>query len=384
MEILFWLSFGLVFYSYMIYPLLLSLLASDSTRYEIDRSKDFADTDLPTVAVIIAAYNEESEIINRLENLKNIDYPKDKCVIYIGSDGSTDDTNKLIDAYDCDNLKFIQFDNRRGKASVLNDLCQLAKESILVFSDANTMFEKSAIKKLVSNFSQDNVGGVCGDLMLLSNANSSNQDGLYWMYEKYIKSKESQVNGLLGANGAIYAIKRELYIPIEKNTIIDDFIVAMNIVLQNYNIIYEPEAVAKEYVPDNLSQEFKRRVRIGVGNYQAFFRLPQLLNPFYKSMYFFTYVSHKVLRWFTPHFMLIGFVVNLFLLDGSMFYKFTFFSQVLLYLLTLAAVTKGLVDNFPNIVKLLIYFVVMNTAFLVGFIKYLKKNINPAWERTAR
>ena len=384
MELLFWLSIILVGYSYLIYPLILSILSRLSRERLSYSDDDLIGDDLPSVAIIIAAFNEESEIIRRIENLNEIDYPFEKYTIYIGSDGSTDLTNSLVNSIKCDNLKFYAFDERRGKASVLNDLCSRAQEEIYIFSDANTMFEKTAVKELVSNFNKENIGGVCGELRLLSNTNSNNQDGVYWKYEKYIKRKEGEIKGLLGANGAIYAIRSELYKPIPSNTIVDDFMVAINVVLQGYDLAYEPAAIANEYVPDDVVQEFYRRVRIGVGNYQAFFRLPQFLNPLYKGTYFFTYFSHKVLRWFSPHLMILCFVANLFLLNDGLLFQFTFIVQILLYLITVIAISKSLIDKLPSSIKLLIYFIAMNAAFLIGFLKYLKKNINPAWERTAR
>lgn len=384
MEYIFWLSTGLVVYTYIIYPLILSPLSRFFGSNKVSDFKKLDKNDLPTVGIIIAAYNEESEIINRLENLDGINYPKEKYIIYLGSDGSTDNTNNLVENYKNENLKFYPFEERRGKASVLNDLCASSQEEILVFSDANTMFEASAVNALVVNFNKENTGGVCGELKLLSNDKSDNQDGAYWKYEKYIKRKEAEINGLLGANGAIYAIRRKLFVPIPSNTIVDDFMIAMNIVLQGYDLRYEPSAIANEFVPDTISQEFNRRVRIGVGNYQAFFRLPRMLNPFYKGTYFFTYFSHKVIRWFTPHLLLMLLISNLFLLVDGVWYQIALALQITIYIVSVIAVSQSLTEKFPSIFRLAIYFIVMNTAFMIGFIKYLKKNINPAWERTAR
>lgn len=386
MEILFWSSIGLILYSYIAYPIILVLITKlfiikkDTAGY----SDDFEGNDMPTVAIIIAAYNEEKEIINRLKNIENLNYPKDKLMIYIGSDASSDKTNTLIENYNLENLTFYPFSERRGKTSVLNDLCSYAKEDVLIFTDANTMFAESAVIELVSKLNISNVGGVCGELNLQSSSGSENQDGIYWKYEKFIKQKEGELNSLLGANGAIYAIKRELFKKIPTDTIVDDFMIAINVVLQGYDLMYEPKAKALEYVPDDIEQEFSRRVRIGVGNYQAFFRLFELLNPFHKFRYFFTYFSHKVLRWFTPHLLLLCLVANIFILGEASIYSLSLFVQFIIYSVSIACLFKACINYFPKTLKVLIYFVLMNIAFLYGFLKYLNKNINPAWERTAR
>jgi cellulose synthase/poly-beta-1,6-N-acetylglucosamine synthase-like glycosyltransferase len=385
MEILFWSSIGLILYSYIAYPVILVLV----TKYFIkrndgaDQSDSFEDN-MPTVAIIIAAYNEEKEIINRLKNIENLNYPKNKLMIYIGSDASSDKTNTLIENYNLDSLTFYPFSERRGKTSVLNDLCSYTKEDVLIFTDANTMFAESAVIELVSKLNKSNVGGVCGELNLQSSSGSENQDSIYWIYEKFIKQKEGELNGLLGANGAIYAIRRELFKKIPTDTIVDDFMIAINVVLLGYDLVYAPKAKALEYVPDDLEQEFNRRVRIGVGNYQAFFRLFELLNPFNKFRYFFTYFSHKVLRWFTPHLMLLCLMANVFILGEASIYSISLFVQLIIYSAAIACMYKACINYFPKTLKVLIYFVLMNIAFLYGFLKYLNNNINPAWERTAR
>lgn len=385
MEVLFWSSISLILYSYIVYPVILILITKFAKKREdIAVLKSDLTDHLPSVAIIIAAYNEEKEIINRLKNIENLDYPQEKLTVFIGSDASSDKTNALLEAYHSENLKFYPFKDRRGKTSILNDLCSYANEDVLVFTDANTVFEESVIKELVSKFNNNDVGGVCGELKLLSDAEGGNQDGLYWEYEKFIKKREGEINGLLGANGAIYAIRRELYKDIPSDTIVDDFMIAMNVVLQGYDLVYTPKAKAHEYVPDDIVQEFKRRIRIGVGNYQAFFRLFRLLNPFNSFKYFFTYLSHKVLRWYTPHLLLVCLIANVFLLGDASIYLLSMFSQIFIYTISIVCLFKDCIDYFPKYLKIIINFVVMNIALFYGFLKYLNKNINPAWERTAR
>lgn len=382
MEYIFWVGLMLVFYSYAIYPLLLVVINKIYGPADT-RSIDSDDIDLPAIAIVIAAYNEEVDICNRLDNIANLNYPTDKIVTYIGSDGSEDETNKIIKNHNLNNLKFFTYSQRRGKASVLNDLCGEVKEEILIFSDANTMFDNSAVSRIVNWFFDPMVGGVCGELEIHSNDTGSNQDSYYWKYEKFLKEKESRINGLLGANGGIYAIRKELYKSIAADTITDDFMIAMNVVLQNYRLIYESSAVAHETAPDSVNDEFKRRVRIGTGNYQAFFRLANVLNPFSVGIHFFTYLSHKVIRWFAPHILVLCFIINMFLLDTAL-YIGLLLAQILIYGAAVVSLIYPPNIKLPRLLSLLLFFVNMNIALLIGFYKFITSNISPTWDRTSR
>ena len=383
MEYIFWFAFILVFYSYVIYPILLSTIVAVG-RSSNSSADGFAEEMVwPKIAIIIAAYNEELDIVKRLKNLAELDYPDEKIMVYIGSDGSTDTTNSLIEECSLRNLKFFPYSERRGKASVLNDLCAEAEGDILVFSDANTLFDTCAVKNLVYWFKDESVGGVCGELEIHSSVDGENHDGLYWRYEKFLKINENKIGALLGANGAIYAIRKKLYKPLLPDTIIDDFMIGMNIVLQEYKMIYKENAIAHEYAPDTVGHEFKRRTRIGVGNYQALFRLPELLNPVARTIYFFAYVSHKVLRWFTPHLLIVCLFASLFLIEKPIF-LLLFVTQLFVYIISAIAIVFSLTNKLPKIISLLVFFVGMNAALLVGFFKYLSSNVNPAWERTSR
>ena len=382
MEFVFWVAAALVVYSYLIYPVLIFFLSKLIQR-KTPVVSDFENIQWPEVAIIIAAYNEEIDITERLDNLNDLQYPSDKLYIYIGSDGSTDKTNTLIQNHRLKNLKFFPFQERRGKASVLNDLCEEAKEEILIFSDANTLFESNVVKKLVKPFSDPLIGGVCGELEIHASSHSSNQDGFYWKYEKFLKINENKINGLLGANGAIYAIRKQLFMPLLPDTIIDDFMVAMRVVLQGNKMIYEPEAIAHEYAPETIEHEFKRRVRIGTGNYQAFFRLLKFLNPATSTTHFFTYISHKVLRWFAPHLLLLCLITSIILVKNPVF-MILLVIQLSVYIFSAFSMIFSFTDKMPKIISIIIFFVSMNIALLVGFFKYLSSNVNPAWERTSR
>ncbi len=382
MALIFWVSIGLIGFSYAIYPFVLffvvKLFGDNNKRTIEDKNYEW-----PEVAVIIAAFNEEKEIKARVENLLSQDYPADKLTIFIGSDGSTDETNNILKRFNADNFQPHIFDENRGKATVLNDLVELVDQPYIVFSDANTHFEPNAIKHLVRHFTDEKVGAICGELNLYNNDSNDNKDNTYWRYEQFLKENEGKLNALLGANGAIYAIRTELYTPIPENTIVDDFLIVMNVAKRKYKIIYDKDALAHEEIAPSISEETKRRIRIGTGNYQAFTNLTWALNPLI-GWRFFTYFSHKVLRWFTPHLMLIAFLCNILLLGGSL-YNGLFALQLIAYYLAFWGKKESDKGNkIPIPVAFLAFFVSMNMALFKGFYKFAFKNVQGTWQRTSR
>jgi len=379
---IFWLSILLIGFSYIIYPILLALAAKSFGNSNIN-SNIPAIKDWPEVAVVIAAFNEEQDIKQRVENLFGQDYPADKITYYIGSDGSTDDTNEILSQFKDPRLKAQLFEVNRGKASVLNNLIGLVEQPIVIFSDANTHFESDAIKRLVAHFENDHVGAVCGELNLFNPGKNDNKDSTYWRYEQFLKDKEGQLDALLGANGAIYAIRTHLYTPIPANTVVDDFLIVMNVAKEKYKIIYDKAALAHEEIAPSIAEESKRRIRIGTGNYQAFSRLYWALNPFI-GWRFFSYFSHKVLRWFTPHLMVIALMSN-FILIGETFYNTTLLIQVIAYLVAAWGQKMSMKGKaIPSFVALLTFFVSMNLALLQGFYRFAFKNVKGTWQRTSR
>ena len=390
MELFFWSCVGLIIYSYFLYPIILFFFSGlkqviRDTRYlwrRYQRRPAQLD-DLPNVSIIIAAFNEESCIEERVNNLLSVDYPQEKLSIHIGSDGSSDGTAEILKKFTNDNVHAHIFEQNRGKMSVLNDLVTLAENDILVMSDANTHFNPDAITKLVRHFQKDEIGAVCGELHLVDAESGDNKDSLYWRYEQVLKFHESRLGALLGANGAIYAIRKALFKPLPANTIVDDYQIVMNVAKQKFSTIYDPEAVAIEEVAPNLTAEEGRRVRIGLGNYQALFSMTWALNPL-QGWRFFAYISHKVFRWFVPHFMIGAFISNALLLNNE-FYQLTFAGQVLFYLIAIGAINhqkKG--KSVPALISLIAFFVSMNAALLKGFYRYFNSNVQGTWQRTVR
>jgi len=372
---LFWISLSLLLYTYFIYPLILKILSRPlgPQKHNIEK--------WPDVDVILSAYNEELCITQRLQNLLSQDYPG-KLRILVASDGSSDNTADLINNIQDTRLVPFCFTENRGKIAVLNDLVARATAEYLVLTDANTEFAPDAIKQLILSFTP-NVGAVCGELHLITHDSNQNSDGLYWRYEQSLKRQESTLGALLGANGAIYAIKRELFQPLSSDTVVDDFCIVMNIKRQQYDIIYNEKAIAYEEVAPSLQDEFGRRVRIGLGNYRAFSSHLWALSP-RQGIFSLCYWSHKVLRWFAPHFMLAAFITNLFLLNSS-FYLVLLIGQISFYIIatiTTYQINRG--AKVTKIARIISFFVSMNLALAFGFVRFLRNNERGGWKRTAR
>lgn len=390
-----------VVYSYALYPLALFVVGALSQglrdvafvfrkserRLEMQRSAAGTEPDWPPVAIVISAYNEERHIVSRIENLLALDYPADRLRAYIGSDGSRDRTAELMRRFEGEvRIVALPFEQNRGKASVLNDLVSRTTEPIVVFSDANTYFERGALKKLVSRFDDPKVGGVTGELRLLGNAGGDNQDSLYWRIEQFLKFFEARIGALLGANGAIYAIRRALWQPIRPDTICDDFVIAMNVSAGGHRLVYEPKAWAEEDTPEEIGEEVKRRIRIGIGNFQALVRHPQYLTRTSAATAF-AYVSHKVLRWTAPHLLLLalGASVALAVQTGSSGWALYALGQALAYLAAWAGwqmSSRGV--KLPTLVKLAAFLFALNWAFLVASWRYATGRYAGSWGRTSR
>jgi len=375
MLVVFWGALSLLVYSYFIYPLLLKLLVKPK---EI---KLQTLNELPSVDIIIAAYNEEACIKARIENALVQNY-KGKLNILVASDGSRDKTSEIITGFTDSRVKAFVFPENRGKISVLNDLISQSRADYLVLTDANTDFNIDAVDILIRSFT-DKVGVVSGELVLETEEGNQNQDGLYWKYEQLLKKYESALGGLLGANGAIYAIKRELYIPLSKDTVVDDFCIVMNIKKQGYQVLYNELAIATEEIAPSLKEEYGRRVRIGIGNYKAFMVNLWALSPL-QGWFSLCYWSHKVLRWFAPHLMLVVFLSNLLLITTPV-YLLLFIGQVVFY--TIGYYGQRKIDSGKKVhglVAIITFFLSMNVALAQGFLKFLKGHKSGGWQRTAR
>lgn len=384
LEILVWTTVSLVFYSYVGYPLLLGCLVSlrkgdsPTARGLENRPPE----DYPFVSLIVAAYKEESVILERLQNAVQMDYPADRYEVLIGCDGHEDTTGELVNIFNDSRIRLCQYPQRRGKPSVLNDTVPQARGSILAFSDANTFWEPAALKRIVRHFEDDAVGGVCGQLRLTDPFTGENVDGMYWKYENVIKRWEGRIGALLGVNGAIYAIRRDLWEPIPDNSIVDDFLIGMRIHLKGRQLLFDETAIANEESAPTMNAEFHRRARIGAGGFQSLCWLKQLLSPKYGAVAF-AFWSHKVLRWVCPLFLALAFIGNLGLRSIPL-YQVTMIMQCLFY--SVAIVGRHLPGSNLGVrlTRLTTMFTEMNLALSVGFWRWVSNRQSGAWKRTAR
>ncbi|MDB6100261.1 MAG: glycosyl transferase [Gammaproteobacteria bacterium] len=382
--VVFWVAFLLPVYSYLVYPPLVISLGAIVRRLRVRRQTARPHTPavpLPAVAIVVSAHNEELHIAELLGKLLSLDYAA-PVSLYVGSDGSTDRTAEILRTHADSRVRAFIFTENRGKASVLNDLLAAATEPVIVFTDANTRFEAHALLHLVRHFDDPRVGAVCGELTLHTAASGDNVDGLYWRLERRIKEGESALGALLGANGAIYAIRRECFVPIRPDTVIDDFCIAMTVAAGGRLLVYEPEARAAEDAPPQIRDEFQRRIRIGIGNYQAFFRHPEFLLGI-NAINTFCYLSHKVIRWFTPHLLLLALLVNSLLLDHH-FYGVLWFAQIGAYAFCLILYALSLKLDMPRPLRVPTFIVAMNVAFCIGFIRCISGERFGPWKRTTR
>lgn len=369
MEILFALSVFLLIYTYALYPLLLELLPLREPPVPcLQRT--------PTVSILVSAFNEERHIRMRIQNLLRLNYPPECLEILIGSDGSTDDTVALALSLSDPRVKVRAFSDRSGKPSVLKRLVAEAEGEILVFTDANVRFEPDALEKLVTHFEDSRVGGVCGRLIL--GGDTQTHEGPYWRMENRLKWRESLLDSCLGANGGIYAIRRDAWPDIPANVLVDDFVIAMRVREQGLRVVYEREALAYEDLPVTVRQEMVRRIRIGAGDFQSLFLCRRLLSPRFGA-FAFAFWSHKVLRWSAPFLMTLAFVSNAFLLDNPLCY-WLFCGQLSFY--GLALLGGGLEQK--GVLAIPHYFVTLNLALMMGFFKYLFGSQSVAWQRTER
>lgn len=274
MTFLFYLFLFLIFYIYIGYPVLLmwmSWLMPKPVRKQVFE---------PFVSVVISAWNEEDVIRQRIENLLKSGYPQNFLEILVGSDGSTDRTAEIVSSFSQSNVRLLDFKERRGKMAVLNDLVKEAKGEFLVFTDCRQAFAEKVIHELVSNFHDEKVGCVSGELILSEGSGATGKGvGLYWKYEKFMREAESLIHSMLGATGAIYAIRKELYTPIPLEVVLDDMWVPLNIVLKGYRAVFDRSAKAYDKVADNPQEEYRRKARTLFGNFQIFARLWKLFVP---------------------------------------------------------------------------------------------------------
>jgi cellulose synthase/poly-beta-1,6-N-acetylglucosamine synthase-like glycosyltransferase len=388
LKILFWLFLFILFYAYLGYGLLLYLLVKCKKTDRALPPGEEAGED-PEVTLFVAAYNEKDFIRMKMENSFSLDYPKDKVKHVWVTDGSDDGTPELLRTYE--GVEVYHQPERAGKIAAMNRGMQFVKTPIVIFSDGNTLLGKKSIRRIVRLFRDPKVGCVSGEKRIFTKEGAAATEGIYWKYESFLKKLDAKLYSVVGAAGELFALRTHLYRPVEKDTLLDDFIISLRVAEQGYTIQYDPEAYAIENPSANVKEELKRKIRISAGGIQSVFRLKELLNPFRFGLLSFQYISHRVLRWtLAPLGLPIVLLSNLVILINEGFFNFSslytwlFYLQLLFYFLALL----GWVAEHRKIkVRILFvpyYFIMMNVAVYLGFNRFIKKQQSVNWERAKR
>ncbi|MDP9079367.1 MAG: glycosyltransferase family 2 protein [Bacteroidota bacterium] len=386
MKIVFWLSFFIVFYTFAGYGIFLYFLIKVKRALKgRPVIPNPAEDLLPGCTLVVAAYNEEGFIEDKIANSLKLNYPAGKLKLIFITDGSSDKTPEIIAKHP--EIQLLHQPQRAGKIAAVHRAMEYVDTEIAVFTDANTFLNADAILKICRHYADKTVGCVAGEkrVHIAENADASAAgEGFYWKYESALKKWDSELYSVVGAAGELFSVRRSLYQDVPADTVLDDFMISMLIAEQGYRIVYEPEAYAMETASENVSEELKRKIRIAAGGMQSILRLTKLFNPIKYPVLSFQYVSHRVLRWtVTPFLLILIFVLNAFLPNNAL-YDTIFAAQILFYLLAFL----GFIMEKRHIrVKALFvpyYFCVMNYAVLMGIIRYFTKKQSAIWEKAQR
>lgn len=386
LEITFWALLGIIFYTYIGYGIVLFFMIKLKRLFKKDRTTVLNDDELPEVTLLVAAYNEMDYVHKKVENTKNLIYPKDKLHQIWVTDGSDDKTPDLLRAYG--DIEVLHRPERNGKIAAMNRAMSFVKTPIVIFSDANTLLGEQSIMKIAQMFSNPKTGCVSGEKRIFNadkEAASAAGEGIYWKYESTLKRWDAELNTAVGAAGELFAIRTHLFNEVEPDTLLDDFIISLRVAMQGYKIDYDPEAYAIETASANVKEELKRKIRIAAGGIQSVVRLYPLLNIFKYGLLSFQYISHRVLRWtITPIALLLLLLVNIILAQSSILFTILLTLQVLFYV---SALIGWKLENKELKVKLFFipyYFFIMNYAVYMGFVRYMRNKQSVNWERAKR
>lgn len=372
-ECVFWLSAFLIGYTYLGYPTLLWILARVKPRPVI------AADITPTVSVIVAAYNEEGSIGDRISGLLAQDYPRAQMQIIVASDGSTDATDSVVKAHEDAGVRLVRVEGRRGKSAAQNAAVEVARGEILVFTDATTVVASDGIRKLVRSFADPSVGCVGTKLTYVSRGGSATGTGgsSYWNYERWVKTRESAVNSLIGVSGCFYGVRKSLYEKIPPN-LISDFTIALVTYEKGFRVVYEEAAQSFEETLENSEHELSMRVRVALRTYAALWAKRHLLNPWRHGLFALQLISHKVLRYAVSGFLATLFIANLALI-GHAIYQVSFFLQAGVYLAALAGYRSQRQGTRRGFLDKPYYFALANLAAVIALFRFLRGDQMVTW-----
>lgn len=383
--IIFWTSIFLLLYSYILYPALLRILACKKQSNRIVYSEN---GDMPDISVIMSVYNEEKVLENKINSIYNTSFPKGKMEVIIGSDGSSDRTEEILRKMKekLTNFSFYHSNIRRGKPNVLNDLVSKAKGDILIFTDANVFLNESTITGLVKHFKNPEIGLVDSKMINkgITKKGISRQESAYISMEVNLKNREGLVWGtMMGPFGGCYAMRKNLFIPIPENFLVDDFFLNLNVLKNRKKSINDMKATVSEDVSDMLIEEFRRKKRIAAGSFQNLSHYAGLLWPPYTSLSF-SFISHKILRWFGPLFLILIIISNAFIFMRNEIYIYSIYLEGILIIITIIDLIVSRFNKHIAFFRYVTHFFAMNLALSLGLVNFLKGIKTNVWEPTKR
>ena len=387
-KFLFWLSIFFIIYSYFGYALFIKayLLFKKIVYKKIEYVETFFQ---PCVTLVVAAYNEEDIILEKIKNCLGLNYPSEKLKFVFVADGSSDNTVNIIKLYPQIELYFLP--ERKGKVAAINRVMAKIETEIVIFCDANTLLNNDAVKEIVKHYSNTKIGGVAGEKKVVPvvdlDHSGTESEGLYWKYESILKQIDSDFFSVVGAAGELFSIRTHLFEPVETNVLLDDFIISMNICKKGYRIIYEPKAYAIEAASITMKDEKNRKIRISAGGFQSVVMLRSLLNIYKYGKLSFLYISHRVLRWVLCPFLLpVILICNLYLVQfpQSFFYQALLIIQLVFYGMALIGwvlIKKNKKIGFLNSTY---YFVFMNIIMYYGLVRFINNKQSVLWIKAKR
>lgn len=390
LEILFWILLFFIFYTYIGYPILLTTFVFIKRLFSTSQKKHTLEN-YPEITLFVAAYNEKDYVDEKIKNALELDYPKEKIHHLWVTDGSNDGTPEYLKKYNF--VKVLHKDQRNGKIAAMNRGMKYVETPIVIFSDGNTLLSKDSIKKIVEKFENPIVGCVAGEKKISEKNKddaASSGEGMYWKYESYIKKMDSELNSSIGAAGELFAIRTQLFEEVEGDTLVDDFIISLRIAMKGYKVKYAPGAYAIETASANVKEEMKRKIRIAAGGIQSIFRLKKLLNPFFKPVLTFQYISHKVFRWtINPISMLLLIPINILLAIKYELFSLNIYSiflclQTALYLIGFVGFIFEHKKIRFKIIFIPYYLIMTNISQIRGIFRYFAGKQSVNWERAKR
>jgi biofilm PGA synthesis N-glycosyltransferase PgaC len=372
MKLLFWLSVSFIFFAYAGYPICLYLWAKFWPR-PVRRASIF-----PRGSIVLAVYNEEKNLLSKLHNLAALNYPADRLEIIVVSDGSTDRTNEILNAWQGSTHRVVILLQHQGKANALNYGMAEAHGEIVCFTDARQTVASDGLDNLIANFADSSVGCASGALMIGEDRSAPSADGvgLYWRFEKSIRNWEGLAGSTVGATGAFYAVRKNLLLPLPMGIILDDVYIPLQVARQGRRVVFDPGALARDDFSPSSKQEFRRKVRTLAGNYQLLQLAPWVLtseNPLRLQL-----VCHKLLRLLVP-FALVGVLVSTAWL-GQGLYEFVLGLQLALYALAALTALHAKVGILSRLSNISLAFIILNTAAAVALVYFITGR-KAAWAR---